>query len=533
MRSRVLWLALFALLAGCGRLRFEDLRGLGADDAGHSGKGDAGIDAQGDPADAAVAQADADVMDAPFSDAAALDAEGLDGAGDTDAPDGAIDAEPSDVVVEDAASDAAPDAADAQQDGGQPPRACAPGWTGDACDQCVRYVDLNSSAAAPDGRTWQTAFKTILEGESAAHGLATGGGPASCQVWVREGRYFIYRDHPINGVAVTNVGPLYGGFAGTEVQLSQRNLAAHTTIIDGASADGSQHVLNPVYGSSGGYLDGFTVTGARNTDANQFVNAGGMNIEGGTTVLRNMTFIDNACVGNGAGVYAEATNLTIEDSRFLNNRADGSGGAIALGPNMTGFTLRNVTFISNLAGGNGGAVFVSGAVTVNFANLVAVQNTAGGGGGAFNLSPVQGTLRAISTSANTAGSSASGMVLTCSPSCNVANAIFWDPSGLPELLLSSAATIRQSIVRGGATGANIRSVDPGYVSVSDLHLSAGSPAIDAAEGCAGPERDIEGKFRVDVAGVTNAGIGPVFSDLGAYEYQLNGTPYGTFSQLCP
>ena len=57
-------------------------------------------------------------------------------------------------------------------------------------------------------------------------------------------------------------------------------------------------------------------------------------------------------------------------------------------------------------------------------------------------------------------------------------------------------------------------------------------AIDAANGCAGPERDLEGRARVDVTSVTNTGVSP-FSDLGAYEAQLPGTSYGAFTTICP
>jgi predicted outer membrane repeat protein len=552
LRDLVISCGLIAL-SGCGRLRFEDLSGLSRDDAGQRGEAgaedEAGVFDGGEEESSAPetdAAADAEPsLDGPESDTGALDG-GLGGdAGlDARASDAGLDAQVSeaglDAQATDAALDAALDAAasgDVGPDAG--PRVCGPGLTGPACDQCVRYVDLNSSAATPNGLTWQTAFKTILEGEGAAFGLATGGGPSSCQVWVREGRYFMYVDHPINGIPVTNFGPLYGGFAGTESQLSQRNLAAHTTVIDGASPDGTQHVVNPVYGTSGGYLDGFTVTGARNTSTGVLGNAGGIDMSGGTTTLRNMTIQGNACVGNGAGLYVENTRLIIEDSRILGNTADGSGGGLALGAGVSGLTLRNVVFSGNVAGGDGGAVYVANATAtalmLDFSSVSVAQNTAGGRGGAFYLTGIAGTLTAISTGANTAGASASGCLLGCSAACTLSSSIFWDPSALAELSLSGTSSVVQSIVRGGAPGvsSNISTADPRFVSNSDLHLSASSPAIDAANGCAGPEKDLEGQFRVDVPSVTNQGVAPVFSDQGAYEYQLGGTRYPAFDQVCP
>lgn len=519
----------FAILAGClalsgacGRLRFEDRSTAEHDDASTGAQGDR--DDAGELTEDATAEQMLPAEDARVGDDAGMIA------------DAELDAQSADAGAADAMSDGDAGSAVVEAGADAGARACAPGLTGAACDVCVRYVDLNSSAASPDGLSWQTAFKTILAGESAAYSLATSSGPSSCQVWVREGRYFMYVDHPINGLAVTNFGPLYGGFAGNEVQLSQRDLTAHTTIIDGASPDGTQHVLNPVYASSGAYLDGFTVTGARNIETGTFANAGGLDLAGGTVQLRNMTITGNECVGNGAGLYVENTQLIIEDSRIIGNQADGSGGGLALGAGVSQLTLRNVLFANNVAGGDGGALFVASAagtpLPLTFANVAAAQNTAGGRAGAFYMTNVAGTLSAISSGNNGAGASASGSLLSCPTSCMFANSIFWDPSSLPELALSGTTSLARSIVRGGATGVSISTADPLFVSASDLHLRASSPAIDAADGCKSPELDLEGQSRVDVATVTNSGVSP-FSDLGAYEAQLDGTRYGAFSVLCP
>jgi PKD repeat protein len=60
------------------------------------------------------------------------------------------------------------------------------------------------------------------------------------------------------------------------------------------------------------------------------------------------------------------------------------------------------------------------------------------------------------------------------------------------------------------------------IAARDLHLAAGSPAIDSANsGASGHSAtDIEGKPRVDVAGTPNTGAGPrLYDDRGAYEFQ--------------
>jgi parallel beta-helix repeat protein len=64
--------------------------------------------------------------------------------------------------------------------------------------------------------------------------------------------------------------------------------------------------------------------------------------------------------------------------------------------------------------------------------------------------------------------------------------------------------------------------DPGFADPAsgDLHLSAGSPAVDAADsgvaGFSAPDRD--GRDPVDIASVPNTGAGPTpYADIGAYE----------------
>jgi hypothetical protein len=55
--------------------------------------------------------------------------------------------------------------------------------------------------------------------------------------------------------------------------------------------------------------------------------------------------------------------------------------------------------------------------------------------------------------------------------------------------------------------------------VIDLHLSASSPCIDAANGTTAPATDIEGNPRVDHLSKPNTGLGAPWADMGAYEYQ--------------
>jgi hypothetical protein len=66
-------------------------------------------------------------------------------------------------------------------------------------------------------------------------------------------------------------------------------------------------------------------------------------------------------------------------------------------------------------------------------------------------------------------------------------------------------------VNGGTTTATYSDVQGGYT---------GTGNIDAADGDAAPELDIEGNPRVDDTATANTGVGtPSYADMGAYEYQ--------------
>jgi hypothetical protein len=106
--------------------------------------------------------------------------------------------------------------------------------------------------------------------------------------------------------------------------------------------------------------------------------------------------------------------------------------------------------------------------------------------------------------------------------------IFWEhafeePLGsLFYVGTGSLLAISYSIVEGGYLGLGNSSEDPLVIGpeVLDFRLQPGSPCIDAADGAAAPEFDIDGNPRVDDPDSPNNGIGPPWADMGAYEFQL-------------
>jgi hypothetical protein len=103
------------------------------------------------------------------------------------------------------------------------------------------------------------------------------------EIWARNGTYLptTGTDRSIsftlkNGVAI------YGGFNGTETDISQRNPEVNVTTlsgdigINGDASDNSYHVVAGVGLDSSAVLDGFTITAGNANGASQYSNGAGM-----------------------------------------------------------------------------------------------------------------------------------------------------------------------------------------------------------------------------------------------------------------
>ncbi|MFT3686596.1 MAG: GC-type dockerin domain-anchored protein [Phycisphaerales bacterium] len=95
----------------------------------------------------------------------------------------------------------------------------------------VVYVNPQATGAV-DGLSWATAFRTLQAALAAA-----AGSPQIREVWIKEGVYAptpASGSYPENGrFSVRSGVKLVGGFAGTETAASQRDIAAHPTVLSG------------------------------------------------------------------------------------------------------------------------------------------------------------------------------------------------------------------------------------------------------------------------------------------------------------
>ena len=103
------------------------------------------------------------------------------------------------------------------------------------------YVTTTGNDSHP-GTSWATAKLHVQAGVNAAS--------SGDQVWVAKGTY-------TENIAAVDGELVYGGFAGTETSLSQRNIAANPTILDGSNSGTVYAIPSSATGTN--TLDGFTV----------------------------------------------------------------------------------------------------------------------------------------------------------------------------------------------------------------------------------------------------------------------------------
>ncbi len=257
----------------------------------------------------------------------------------------------------------------------------------------VLYVN---AAAAPggDGLSWATALRDLQD----ALCRAGGSNGAVQQIWVAAGTY-----KPDRGGAGRTAGfnlrnhlAIYGGFAGTETQLSQRNWKANLTILSGDigtvadNSDNSFHAVTCIGNDRTARLDGFEITGGQADSTNWPDNrGGGLLCDNAGPTIAHCTFTGNHA-GDAGGAFSSinSSNPLIAECTFLSNTADGSGGALAV--DQSAPTLRNCLFRLNSAP-TAGAVIHSGDSPAFYASCRFLANTAtgqsGGAVGSFNASP--------------------------------------------------------------------------------------------------------------------------------------------------
>lgn len=424
------------------------------------------------------------------------------------------------------------------------------------------YVDQNASGAN-DGTSWTNAFTTL---QAALEKPPTSGD----QIWVAKGEYFpdansLYpegsgeRDKTFTLVSGTAV---YGGFAGEETSLGERDWQKNPTILSGdigeagAIGDNSYTVVTNNETTYDTILDGFIVTGGNANGSWPNNIAGGMYNDGSAASVANCTFTENFANGSAGGVYNYNCFMVFNNCVFKNNLSDYNGGGV-YNYNTSNSTFINCVFHGNSTSGAGGGMYNKEDASPTLINCVFSGNLADyRGGGIYNYSEEMGdeccpTLINCSLSGNTAGQDGGGMYTNneyhdCEPT--LANCIFWgnlDKDGIEQAsqIAGDIPVVTYSCIQDDCEhdatipypGNNNIDDDPrfvrdphdghdgwavGYDDYGDLRLDTDSPCIDAGDNIPVSEStDLDGHARrIDDPNVIDTGNGtPPIVDMGAYE----------------
>ena len=262
----------------------------------------------------------------------------------------------------------------------------------------IVYVD-HAAAGANNGTSWTNAYN---DPQAALAATAAG------QIWVAAGTY--YAGAPGNQLAtfqLANGVAIYGGFAGTETQLGQRDVEANQTTLSGdidqndTYGVGTQwwrfgwnfntgNSFNIVTGSgtdSTAILDGFTLfAGLGDGPASPtYHGGGGLFVYRGDPTIRNCTFQFNALgYGSAALLYdcnSTFEGCTIRDGYTINTGRGGvTSGIYAHGSSTLTFTdcdFINHYYVASFGRGYGAAVHLGSACRGTFSGCDFVGNQTG------------------------------------------------------------------------------------------------------------------------------------------------------------
>jgi hypothetical protein len=246
------------------------------------------------------------------------------------------------------------------------------------------------------------------------------------QIWVRQG---VHRpgSNQTDTFTLKNGVAVYGGFAGTETSLNQRDWQTNVTVLSGdidqndivdansvvtstanIMGGNAYHVVTGGGTNNTAVLDGFVITaGKANSPFPPDDAGGGMYNNNSSPTLRNLIFSGNAANSGGGMANLNSSNPTLTNVTFSGNSADLGGGMY--NENSSNPTLTNVTFSSNTAQSGGGMYNFYSSPTLT--NVTFSGNAAQAGGGMFN-SNSNPVLTNVTFSGNTAsgmGSSGGGM----------------------------------------------------------------------------------------------------------------------------
>ncbi len=240
----------------------------------------------------------------------------------------------------------------------------------------VCRVDDDSGTSVPDGRFWTRAYRYLQDA------LVN---PQCTEIWIASGIYYPDvnsaqgdTNDPRKSFKILHGQKIYGGFAGTETEASQRNWENNVVVLSG---DITQ---DDVTDSDGIIIDASNINGTNAAAVVCAINAASAPTIDGIVITagNQLKGRQNACIApfspNGGGLVSATRDTNIANVRITGNRATFGGGM----QNSYGgrATLKNVIFSGNV-GDEGCGGLASFESTISLDTVAFTNNTASAAGG--------------------------------------------------------------------------------------------------------------------------------------------------------
>lgn len=234
----------------------------------------------------------------------------------------------------------------------------------------IHISPTGSSDITVDGLSWENAV-SLERGRNLVNFYNTQNPAVANEVWAKAGTYTLTTDAFQMTIPMT----IYGGFAGTETLLSERNWKINQTILHQSNATKGVIFSNIEAEAT---FDGWILENGSKTSAGSC----GTLYPGGT--LRNCIIRNNKTTGAGVllftGIAGSTKKITIDNCLIINNECGISPVVTQIAANAL-VDVINTTMANNLctATGTGVAIGISTAtgVTINLVNSIVYGNQMG------------------------------------------------------------------------------------------------------------------------------------------------------------
>ncbi len=377
------------------------------------------------------------------------------------------------------------------------------------------------------GSSWANAY-----GEAEfINRLKDPGTVAGDEFWIAAGTYRpdLTADRTKSFILKSGV-KLYGGFAGTETALDQRDWKTNETLLSGELGGGinSYHVVIANDTDNTTLLDGLWILGGKAESNAPNDRGGGLYSIKGSLVIRNCTFAGNSGLAGGGAIYQELGSPVIENCIIAENTSTNGFGAGILHLDLNSW-IKNSTFTENSA--SEGAALFNYTTTSVITNCTFYDNEATEGAAVYNYDGSNTVITNCTFSQNSATGEGSGIYADAS-NLTVMNTILWDLGNSEIAGHNMTGTVSDSVVNGGfGGGMRIITSDPKLAALDDndgptltCAIASDSSALNVGQAVGTvvsgtvvvPDVDQRGVDRPQGSGV----------DIGAYEREVSPTPGG-------